>query len=272
MNLGRFVHLRSQGASIDTSIANDMGGNAGTVQTTGSSAPWEAAQPYLKQIFQGAQQNYQRGPYGGPYIANQSPYSTQAINSLAQRAQAGSPLTNAAQGQAQKTIQGDYLSAGSNPYLSGAVQQAMDQVRSNVNSQFRGDNYGNSAHQEWLTKQLAGTALPIYADNYNRERQNQLNTMMGAPSLAATDYADISQLGAAGQAQENRGQQEIQAAQQQFYSPWDVLQRYQQGIAGSAAGGQTTQQTPYFTNPMANALGLGIGGLTLYSGLRGLLA
>jgi hypothetical protein len=149
------------------------------------------------------------------------------------------------------------------------VQNALDQVKTNVNSQFSGDNYGNSAHQEWLSKGMMNAALPIYAQNYQQERGNQMAAMMGSPTLAATDYADISQLGAAGQAQEARGQQEIQANQQQFYSPWDVLQRYQQGIAGSSAGGTSTtsQQTPYFTNPMANALGLGVGGLALYQGL-----
>lgn len=291
----------------ESRVARDIfGGGGGTVNTNTvtNSDPWDKVQPYLTDVFGRAQGLANRGPYSGPYLAGQSPYTSQAIGLQAQKATAGSPLVNSAQNQASQTIggaylnadpgkfagtlRGDYLSVDSNPYLQGAVQKAIDQAKMGVSKQFSGDNYGGSANQEWLGRAIADTAAPIYAQNYQQERDRMMNagalTQQGyeqergrqllassaAPQLDAAKYQDIDRLASAGAAQEARGQAEIGAAQQQFGAPWDTLTRYQQGIAGgAAAGGQsaTAGQSPYFSNPLASALGLGIGGLSLYNGL-----
>jgi hypothetical protein len=55
-----------------------------------------------------------------------------------------------------------------------------------------------------------------------------------------------------------------------YNAPWDNLFNYQRAIAGSGATGGTTStsgQSPYYTNPMASALGMASGGLGLYNGL-----
>lgn len=217
------------------------GGKGGgqTVQTSSqtSSDPWAAQQPYLRDLFSRAQ-----GLYGAP-----SPYLEQATQARATEAGPNS-LTGQAAGQFGKTISGDYLNADTNPYLKGAVNDVMNQVQGRVAGTFGtrgGNNYGSSAHQEWLGRSLADAALPIYAQNYATERGRQLNAAELAPTLS---NARIGNLDLAGN------------------SPWNQLQRYQSAVGGNYGGTSSTLGTqPYYGgDPLANALGLGIGGVGLY--------
>lgn len=245
------------------------GGGTDTVNTTqtSSSAPWAGVDPYLRDIFSQSQNMYQRGPYTGQYLTSQSPYSAQAIQMQAQGALDPNSLTSQAQNELGKTISGQYLNIDSNP----AAQAAINAATRNVNSQFSGDNYGSSANREWLARASTEAATPFLM----QERQNQLNALQMAPYL---QQANTGQLAAAGAAQEARGQAEIGAQQQEYAAPWLNLFNYQRGIAGAnqgAGGGAVTTQgqQPYFKgNPLANALGMGIGALSLYnmgSGLWG---
>lgn len=218
-----------------------MGSKGGgeTVQTSSqtNSDPWAAQQPYLRDLFSRAQQMY----------SNPSPYLAQA--NQARVAEAGpNSLTGQAAGEFGKTISGDYLNADTNPYLKGAVDNAMNQVQSRVSGLYGargGNNYGSSAHQEWLGRSLADTALPIYAQNYATERGRQLNAAQLAPALSG---ARIGNLDTAAN------------------SPWDQLQRYQQSIGGNYGGTSSTVGTqPYNPgNPLADLLGLGLGGAGLW--------
>jgi hypothetical protein len=167
---------------------------------------------------------------------------------------------NSLVGQSQRelgnTISGRYLDINNNP----AAQEALDAARRNVSSQFSGDNYGGSAHQEWLGRASAGAVSPILM----QERQNQLNSLQLAPGL---QQANLSQLAGAGAAQEGRGQAEIAAAQQQQQAPWQNLYNYQQALSSGQPYGQQTgaQQNPYFTNPLASGLGGGLAGAGIAS-------
>lgn len=221
------------------------------------------------------------------------------------------------------TIRGDYLSVNSNPYLKGAVNEAMNNAKMGVSKQFAGDNYGSSANQEWLGKAMAGAALPYYTQAYESERgrqygaeQNARSMMYGAgesaasrqqtaeqaalgrqygaqqtglglqygaqqadaarqmqaagmaPGLAQQDYFDISKLAGAGASVDARSQAEADAARAKYQAQFEPLQRYASLISGQGQqGGTTSTQSPYFTNPLASALGLGVGGLNLYNGL-----
>src|SRR5678816_1302227 len=115
-------------------------GGGKTVETRQDNTPWAGQQPYLNNLFQRAE-----GLYGKPTVAAQSPYTLQAIQARAAEGGPGS-LTGQAQGQISGTLAGNYA----NPYSQAALGNVMDMTRSKVNSQFGGDNYGNSAHQEWL--------------------------------------------------------------------------------------------------------------------------
>lgn len=220
-----------------------------TTNNQSSAAPWGAVQPYLQQVFGRAQDLYQTQPAI-------SPYSQQAIDAMAARGARGSPTSQAMAQNLTDTLNGRYLDPSSNPYLAQAVSDALGQAKSQVVSLYGGqgtpgEQLNNSGFQEQLTRTLANTALPIYAQNYAAERNNQLQAAALAPNAAALDYQDIAAIAAAGQ--------------QQTDSPWQALARYQAALAGNYGGqSNSTTQRPVFTNPFATLLGLGIGGAGLY--------
>jgi hypothetical protein len=221
------------GSAAIGAMANKGGG--GSTQTTSSAAPWEAAQPYLRDLFGRAN--------------TQSYMGSQAEDLMKQRALDPNSLTAQAQGQLGQTISGQYLSPDSNPYLRASVQDALGLAGSTFAGQYggaAGQNLGNSGYQEALARGLGATATNAYSNAYGQERQNQLNAMQMAPSLG---NADLAQLAAAEQ------------------MPWQRFQSLQQLLSG-AGGGSSSTQTPYYTNPMATAMGMGIGGLSLYNGMN----
>lgn len=80
-----------------------------------------------------------------------------------------------------------------------------------------------------------------------------------APGVGA---ANANALMMAGQSQEQRSQMEANAQQQAYNAPWQNLQNYYNIINGQYGG---TQQSPYYTNPLASLMGLGLGGLGMYN-------
>ena len=205
-----------------------------------TSEPWSAAQPYLQRGFQEAQG-----------ILNQGyPADTQAL--LRARGLYGSPVTQEARNLAGSTLRGDYLN--SNPFTQNAAQDAMGMARSQINSQFGGsggNNFGSSAHQEWLGRGLVNAAMPYFNQNYENERGRQFAAMSQAPSLAGLDYQDIN------------------AVQQADFLPWDFLGRYQNIVGGLNQGGGTTATTqPYFSNSANSFLGGALLGNQLYKSFQ----
>lgn len=241
-------------------LRDNFGSSGKTVQTNTASSPWAPTQPYLQQIFGGAQGLYN----SGNYIAPQSPYSVQGQQALAARGAAGSPVTDASNRNLTDTLNGKYLDPSSNQYLSQSVNDALGLAKSQYLGLYGGNagsQLSNSGFQEGLARNLGNTALPIYAQNYTNERNNQMQAAAMAPNAAASDYQNINAILQAGGLQEARGQAQIDA-------PWQALARYQQALSGNY-GGQSTTQSPYFTNPLSTLLGLGLGGASLYKGLGG---
>src|SRR5678815_2188197 len=219
-------------------------GGGKTVETRSDTSPWSGQQPYLSNLFSRAE-----GLYGQPTVAPQSPYTQQAIQARAAEGGPGS-LTSAAGDQYSKTLAGGYL----NPYAPQALGDMLDMAKSKTNAQFGGDNYGNSAHQEWLSRNMMTAAAPYASQLYEGERNRQLTAAQQAPGIAD---ARLGQLQQAGQMQD-------QYQQRLTDSPWDALQRYQGSISGNY-GGSTTGTQPYQqSNQLADLLGLGIGGAGLY--------
>lgn len=182
------------------SLGAKQKGTTETVQT-----PWAAQQPYLQSLFSRADQLYQN--QGQPNMG----------------------LLNSASGQLQDTISGKNLDPRSNPYFAGALNQTLGDVKSQINSQFRGDNFGNSANQEWLARNMTNAATGMLANQYNLERGNQMQATGMAPGILSA----------------------------QTNLPWAPLQNYQQAVSGNYGG---TQSQPYFTNPMGNAVGGALAG------------
>jgi hypothetical protein len=193
-----------------------LGGSkkSGNQTSTQTSAPWVGVQPYLGGLYQGAR-NTVADSYKNPLLSQDA--------------------TN----QFRSTINGDYLNPASNPFLGQYVNDALGLVKSNFAGQYGGQaggNLGNSGYQEMLTRTLANTALPIYANAYNTERQNQLQASQMAPAMDAAPFAPLREYSA-------------------------ILQ--------NAPGGSTTTSQPFFTNPAAGALGVALAGGQLFGMMGG---
>lgn len=217
-------------------------GNTTTIQ---KSDPWGGVSPYLSDIFARAQGL----SLNGNTIAPQSAATKQAISQQISDSTNPNGLVSQAQGAIKPYLSGDFLSMDHNP----AIQAAVDAARRTVNTQFSGDNYGGSANREWLTKAATSAAAPMITDQQNK----QLSAISAAPGL---QVANTNLLANAGNSQDIRSQTELMA-------PWDILSRYLAAVSGQP-GGTASSTNPYFTNAPANALGLGLGGLSLYNGMK----
>lgn len=240
------------------------GGNSTTTQ---KSDPWIGAQPYLTDYLKLGQQ-VTKNPYqfyNGDTVAGFSPEQELGFNLGTQRALAGSPTLNAANQNITDTLNGNYLSPDSNPYLKANVDQALNDVTGRVNSQFNNNNFGGSAHQETLTRNLGDTASQLYGQNYANERGNQLNAAGQAIGLSNADYNDSAALQAIGAQRQGLANQYLGNASTQFTNaanfPYEQLQRYGNVVSqGTGAGGTTTTNSPNQGggNDAANLLGLGL--------------
>ena len=190
---------------------NLFGTKQGTVDSHSSTTPWEPVQPFLKDVFSQAQGLYNRGT---------QPFGAQAMGVL------------------NDTVGGQYLNPASNPFLAGSVKDALGLAGSAFAGQYggaAGSHLGNSGYQEGLARTLGNVATNAYADNYGRERQNQMAALALQPAL----------------------QQQQQAA------PWLNLARYKDAL--TVPFSQGTNQTPYYQNNTAQTLGAlaGLGGLLM---------
>jgi hypothetical protein len=136
------------------------------------------------------------------------------------------------------TIRGDYLNPSTNPFFTGAVNDALGLAKSQFAGQYGGQaggNLGNSGYQEMLLRTLGNLSTNAFADQYGRERQNQLTASSSAPQFDASAMA----------------------------SPFSPLREYAAILAG-APGGQATTSQPLYTNPLAGALGGALAGGQLF--------
>lgn len=240
-----------------------FGSKSNTTTTQSQSGPWSVAAPYLNNLYQNAAATYDRGPYQGPYITQQSAFTPYAQQLTAQKAQDPNSLVGQSQTELGKTISGQYLDPSSNPYFQQNVNDALGQAKSQFASMYAGQSGGNltnSGFQEALQRNLGNVATNAYSQNYARERQNQLQATQLAPTM---DYANIDRLSQIGAQQEARGQAEIGAQQAAYNAPWENLNQYAQALK-TGTGSTGSQQTPYYTNPAASNIGGAMGALQLY--------
>lgn len=246
---------------------SDSGGSTTTTRTEPPDYVKPYAIGYLNQAANVANLPYQA--YTGARVADFTPAQQLGFGLNEQNAINSAPLADQSNRSLSDTINGNYLTADSNPYLSGAVNQALGDVQSRVNSQFSGNNYGSSAHEQWLGQNLANTALPIYAQNYQNERNNQLQASMYAPGLVNANNAAL-QAGGAQQQQLNQslndlGYNEFQTA---LGFPYQQLNTLGSALGASSGYGSTTGPNPY----QKNGLAAGLGGAASGAALGGMLA
>lgn len=227
-----------------------MSKESGKVQTTTTSdnAPWSQAQPYITNLMTRAKELSQRpssqlvGPLSGD--------TQTAMGMTRNRAIQGSPLMGDANNLARNTLQGDFLSPDSNPYLAQYFQRGMEQMSPSINATFGGaGRTGSNAHATALGRGAADLATGIYGGAYDSERGRQMQGLAMAPTMAANDYADINALYGMGQMTDNR-------AQQMADSDWTLLNRYASALGGGyGSSGTSTQTQPTFSNPLGGAMG-----------------
>ena len=253
-------------------MAKKGGGQTQTTENT----PWAPQGAALSNVFSQAKDVFNQGGFGA--VADQSPYTQQAIEQQAQRALGGGfGATDAAGDLTRRTIEGQFMDPNSNPYAQAAFQygqqpvidQFNEQVAPNIDAAFAragGLNSGAYANtrnraEDTLARNLAGAGAQFGANVYDRERGRQQQAVSQAPGIESAGYGNIGRLGAAGGA--------IDAYQQALASQ-DA--RNLRGYAGTVQGGpgygtQTTTTDRGNGNPFMQIAGLGLAGAGAASGL-----
>jgi hypothetical protein len=178
-----------------------MSGGGGT-NTVQRSDPWKGVQPELMSLYAGANKdvNTPRQFYPHTTVAPWSGTTLDANSRLFQRASNGNPLLDQAQGEAGRTLQGDYLSnpasanlldMGSRDFV--ARDPNMDSLRSAAEGYFLNSN----PHLDSMFNRAAGQV----------GRQFSKNVMPGVASMfaGAGRFGSNQMADGMGQAQEQYG-------------------------------------------------------------------
>lgn len=273
------------------------GGSAPANQTTTVQLP-DYVQPYAVDLMNrsAALSNQDVPQYGGQMTAGLNSDQNAAINMIRQRAMSGSADINAARNNLAATMQGQFFAPSTigNPYLDNVIQKTQGDIARNYAAgtgaqtlaQFRNAGaFGGSAMQETqdMQNRALGDALSnasstmrmqdyqqgqqLDSQNYNAERQRQIQAMMFAPQLANTDYQNYQALLGIGDIQRDDQQNQLNDAYQrwlnQVNAPYQQLETLAGGITGATGGGMARQQmspNPYQRSNTAGALGGALGG------------
>lgn len=230
-------------------------------------------QPFVEFGLGEARRLYEAGPpqyYGGQTFVGPSQYTTEAMQAAAERARAGSPLTQAALAQQQATVGGAYL--GGSPFFQGAFQAAarpletqyMDAINRARSAASSAGRYGSGAMGQLegraegaLATGLSDIAGKLAYQNYEAERARQEAAATRAPALAETQYGDIQRLANVGAMSEDYAQRQLASDIARFnyqqLAPMQALQSFLGSVYGAPAGMMATQ--PIIGNPLLGALG-----------------
>lgn len=224
--------------------------------------------PYLQYGLGQAKDLYTQGSQVVPF----SPYSEQALQGTASRAQTGSPLVGTAQNFVQQGLQNPISSqfgSATNPQLDAMFERARLATQGGLASEFARSGRNVGASEGLRAQQVGDLATQFYGGAYENERnrmfqdlaqQRQLQQgMLGSVlPLANQDYVDLAQLRGAGADVEGLAREYQEAPQQS-------LDRYLGRVGGIPAGSTTT--SPLYRNSGASALGGALIGSQLGSSL-----
>lgn len=254
-----------------------MPGGGGSETTVQSNEPWKAQQGPLKNIYSQAGQLYNSGQLGA--LGDQSPYTLQAQEGVAQRALSGGyGLNDSAASQLGGTISGNYLS-GSNPYLQDAIKYGQQPVIDAWNSEIApgidasfsigggAGALGSGAYaaarnrgEDTLARNLSGAATQAAYQNYGDERARQQQAIALAPSMEEAGYYGLNQLGNIGSQQDYRSQMEADQASR-------ALQQYTSLITQTPMYSTSTSTGPSQGGGWGTTAAQGIGSAALIASL-----
>lgn len=119
-------------------------------------------------------------------------------------------LGNPALAGLANTASGNYLTPDTNPYLHDTVQNALEQAKSTIASQFnQGGRYGSGMMAGTQARELGNIATGAYANAYEQERARQeaAKQALGQQFLSGTGLAAQGQQAAGALTQGQMGQQ-----------------------------------------------------------------
>lgn len=267
------------------------GGSSGGSSTT-TSNPWSGQQPYLEDLYekaQTAQGKTPTKPYTGPLTAGPTGAQTQANQAAISLANANMGVGNQVQQLGQDTVAGKYLDPASNPALQAGInaalnpiyerytRQVMPQVTSNA---IAGGAYGGARHglglaqaSTDLAREGADASARIVYDNYQRERDRQLQGGNIIQQGLGLNTAPIDMLSQAGGQQQGWNQavndDQLTRYNMSLQSPWNGLNQYSSIIQGGMPGSSTYSRTSS-GSPAGNAIQGALGGASLAGGLGSL--
>ena len=282
------------------------GGGGGNTTSNTVATPWTGQQPYLSNVFGGAQTTYDQFKNNpSASVAGFTPMQQQAMQATQNVANgtnfgAASGVNNAAGGYVSNVLNGntsanpaasafDKFASGSmmnSPYQASALDAANNaitrayqtatapQTASNFEASGR---YGSGAYgqavsqnQQDLATQLGNTDASLVNTMY---QQNMGNMLAGAQGLSQQQNAalasaptTVNSINAAATNLYNMGGNQQALQQSQINAPWQLLNNYSNLIQGQY-GGNTSTTTPYYTNQLAGGMGGALGGAALASSM-----
>lgn len=211
-------------------------------QTT-STSPWSGQAPYLRGMYEGAQNLPLQQHYPGQSVASQSPETQAALGMTATTALGGAnqPRVN----QQNRTLQGDYLygNPGFDAAQSAMMDAAHNKIAPMVQGQFEaGGRYGGGLQQEAEYSALADAFAGPAMQQYGMERQNQMQAM----GMASPAYMDAAALGQVGAQQDAYQQAQLSDQMNRWnfnqQAPYDRLAAQNAVIQGGYPGSDATSQ------------------------------
>lgn len=265
------------------------GGQTPAGNTTNTQTPPAYMYPYIGTAL-GRAGNLLQGPgpqyYPGQQVAGFSDPQTAAFGGIQDLAT--NPGLSGAQGYNNSLLTGNFTGpqanlaamgqgGATNPYLDAMFKQAAGATQGQLESEFGGAGRNVDAAAPLQAQTDTNLATSLYGNAYAQNQANALsanalltNAQGGAVNNAQNlDTTKLGLLGAesgVGSQVQNLAQQQIDAnqAKYNYYQqlPYNQLQQYEGQLGALQPGMQ--QSSPYFTNPLGNALGTGMMGLGAY--------
>ena len=187
-----------------------------------------------------------------------APYQKDAIDFAHNNMTNPSAFTTDAQGLLDNTINGQYLTPGTNPYEAGMAKQIADQTGGQYASTFGASGRAHGGLAALLSSQGVGNALDnFYGNIYEQERSRQQQAMMAAPAFHADQFTAANEMFP-----------QINAT---AMGPLQAAALYGNSVAGTVGPygtTTTTQKTPF---GLQQAIGLGMMGASMIPGVGNIL-
>lgn len=192
--------------------------------TTTQENPWAPAIPYLSSYLSQIQ-----GLYGGgaPQISQMEQQGYDMLNKAVGDV---SGIIDPAVAANNRTLSGEYLDVGSNPYLQDIAKRMGGEAMAGANASFGGrGRTGGGLNQYYVGQGVAGAVGDVYGSAYESERDRMLSAAGMAPSLAAGKLIGPQAL--------------IDAGMSQSARPYDLAAQYGGILSGIAGLGGTSAGT-----------------------------